>query len=252
MHAGDPFAQWRYVCPSHPEGLEATHVIWSSLELQTEVVWTWFNANFEPFDENGPWFRLDDPDWGFDKGQLAPEYRTASDILVEEFQGVAAGPVVGEVARLLAARSRFWALVERLSEPKLDLPQAVVRAALARLVAATASNRTDPPGGIGHNQGPPFDEVPVTDHIVLGVAQIEAGLAEVSIEGEKDVQTGKSLLATITGHVGKELSSGYLRALGAAGATATIAGVIYYTLPLFRALVDVLTALAQLPPMWLP
>ncbi len=228
MHAGDPLAQWSYVCPSHPEGLEATHVIRSSLELQTEVVWTWFNANFEPFNENGPWFRLDDPDWGFGKGQLAPEHRTASDILAEEFQGVVANPVVGEVARLLAARSRFWTLVERPPEPEPASPQAVVRAALARLMTAAASDTTDSPGGMGHNQGPPFGELPVTDYIARGVAQIEAGLSKVSTEGGKDVQTGKSLLATITGHAGKELWSGYLRGLGAAGAAATIAGAVYY------------------------
>lgn len=233
MRAGDPLAQWAYIFPGHPEGLEASHVPYEAVDVQTELVWTWFCANFEPFPSGAGWPGYGHGGYGTSMG-YAPERRPPDAILTEEFYGVAAPAVIVETARMFKEKAPFWVL----KPPPLPITEAsdeaAVRAALAKLMEAAEA-----PPEFGHNQGPPLtDHVPVAQ-IAEGVRQVEVALSASSVEGRW------SRTVSLTVKVGQEMLSGALRWAGQEMAKAGIAGGDHYLPTLHRALVDALTAIVR-------
>lgn len=236
-YAGDPLAQWAYICPEHPEGLEASHVIWQSVEAQTELVWTWFQANFLPFDPADPWFSFAETGEAVG-GPFAPDYRSPDAILSEEFGETAAPAVVAGTTKAFADRAPLWVL----KPPPLPITEtpdeAAVQATLERLRKAGGQAPS-----AGHNGGPPLADAAPLAQIEGGMQQVEYALNTSRAEGQRSRAVAAAIKAA------QEMWSGALRAIGAmlaGGAMGGLALAAQATLPaLHRALIDALTTLAR-------
>ena len=226
------------MCPSFPNGLEANRLTTEPLASQTEIVWTWFWANFEPFPNGEGW-----PGYGTGGGYglamgYAPERRAADVILTEEFSGIAAPAVLSESAKLLTETAALW-VMQAPPPPITETPDvATVRAALTKLKQAAKA-----PSAIGHNQGPPLTEYVLVTEIKESVKRIEAALLVSEVEGKRSLMVAAAVKAS------QEVLSGALRAVGATIVTGTaglvVAGTYGYLPTLHRALVDLLTVLGQ-------
>ena len=160
--ADDPLAEWGYIVPGYPEGLERSRLRDATPLTQQEVVLSWFLANFSPLNDGGSWSGYasgaisgspvsSGPIGGGGPARYAPEVRTPEYFLEEEFSSILPPDTLAVMAAEFKPRSAFWfptPPVETLSSAPND---ALVKA-LNRLAEAIERLPIQPPG-VGHNSG---------------------------------------------------------------------------------------------------